>query len=317
MIVAAILTGAIQSALDPAGEHAEKIARLWSVFLWVTAIVYVLVMIALVVALIRRRAAPPPTDATATTAVSVATGATVLILFGLLIASIFTGRGIAGVPQKMMQIKVTGHQWWWQVEYEEADRSKQITSANEITIPVGVAVNIRLQSPDVIHSLWVPNLAGKRDLIPGHDGSMVIKADRPGVFRGQCAEFCGEQHAKMSLWVNALPAADYAKWAEAERMPSKIPSTAEERKGEEVFLNSPCPLCHSILGTEASGKNGPDLTHFASRRSIAAATLPNRRGDLGAWITDPQHIKPGNQMPPMLLAKGDLDPLITYLESLK
>lgn len=310
----------IQSALEPAGIQAERIGDLWNLFLVVTAVVYVLVMFFLLLALVRRRPEiiPTATSPGVRMAVSIATGITVLTLFALLTASIFTGRSIADVPERGIQIAVHGRQWWWHVEYDDPDKSRRITTANEIVIPVGVPVTLHLQSTDVIHSFWVPNLHGKRDLIPGKPArTLTLQADRPGVFRGQCAEFCGYQHANMSLWVTALPPAEYAKWVEASRHPSRVPSTPKERKGQEIFLQSPCPLCHTVQGTPANGKTGPDLTHFASRRSIAAGAVPNRRGFLGGWILDPQHIKPGAYMPAMVLEQGELDPLITYLESLK
>jgi cytochrome c oxidase subunit 2 len=313
-----LLTAGIQSALEPAGTYADRIGNLWNVFLIVSVIVFVLVMAFLLVALFRSRGALETADTPgATRAVSVATGISVVVLFALLIASILTGRSLAEVTDGAVRIEVTGRQWWWQIDYDHPDVSKRMTSANEINIPVGVPVKIRLHAADVIHSLWIPSLHGKRDLIPGHDMTFIIKADRPGLFRGQCAEFCGEQHAKMALWVNALPRRDYEAWAEAERQPSKIPSTPEQRKGLEVFMSSPCPLCHNIQGTNASGKTAPDLTHFASRRAIAAGTLPNTRGYLAGWILDPQHFKPGSQMPPMVLNSGELEPLLAYLESLK
>ena len=313
-----MLTG-IQSALEPAGPQAERIASLWNVFLWVSLVVYVLVMLALFAALLRRRPeiVPNAVSPNVRPAVTIATGLTVLILLALLTASIFTGRSIASVPDRAIQIAITGRQWWWQVDYDDEDKSKRFTTANELTIPAGVPVTIHLQSPDVIHSFWVPNLYGKRDLIPGKRATLTITADRPGVYRGQCAEFCGWQHAKMALWVNVVPRDEYAKWVEASRRPSQIPSTPQERKGLETFMSSPCPLCHTIGGNQASGKTAPDLTHFASRRSIAAGTLPNRRGFLAGWILDPQHIKPGSQMPPMVLEQGEAQPLLTYLESLR
>jgi cytochrome c oxidase subunit II len=310
----------IQSALEPAGAQAEKIGDLWNLFLGVTSVVYVLVLLFLVIALFRRR--PDLVTAVAEgrvrLGVQVATAATVLILFGLLTASIFTGRSIADVPDRALQIAVIGRQWWWQVEYDDVDKSKRFTTANEIVIPVGVPVTLHLQSTDVIHSFWVPNLHGKRDLIPGRPAkTFTLQADRPGVYRGQCAEFCGYQHANMALWVTALPMAEYARWVEASRLPSRAPSTASQRKGQGVFLNSPCPLCHTIQGTPANGKTGPDLTHFASRRSIAAGTFPNRRGFLGGWILDAQHMKPGSLMPSMTLEQGEVEPLLDYLESLR
>jgi cytochrome c oxidase subunit II len=310
----------IQSALEPAGRYAETIGQLWDLFLGVTVVVYLLVLAFLIVALLRRRPEilPAATSSRVKLAVQIATGSTVVILFGLLIASVMTGRLIADVPEGGLQIDVIGRQWWWQVEYDHADKSKRIVTANELVIPVGVPVTLHLKSADVIHSFWVPNLHGKRDLIPGkHGTTLTLQADRPGVFRGQCAEFCGYQHANMALWVTALRPVEYAKWIEASSRPSRIPSTPNERKGQEVFMTSPCPLCHTIQGTPASGKTGPDLTHFASRRSIAAGTVPNRRGFLGGWILDAQHIKPGSQMPSIALGKGELDPLIAYLESLQ
>jgi cytochrome c oxidase subunit II len=316
--VATLLTGGLQSALEPAGDQAEQIGRLWDLFLIVSVVVYVLVMIFLLVALFRRRKAVQTEDTRgAFGAVSIATGITVVTLFALLVSSIFTSRGIASVTGNAVRIEVTGRQWWWQADYDHPDRSKRFSTANELTIPVGIPVHIRLRSPDVIHSFWVPNLHGKQDLIPGHEGAIVLKATRPGLYRGQCAEFCGLQHANMALWVNALAPADYARWVESQRQSSKIPSTPRQRKGQEAFMNSPCPLCHNIQGTDASGRTGPDLTHFASRRSIAAATLPNRRDALAKWIVDPQHVKPGSYMPPMLLNPGELDPLLDYLESLQ
>jgi cytochrome c oxidase subunit 2 len=310
----------IQSALEPAGMQAEKIDQLWQIFLGVSVVVYVLVLVFLLVALLRKRPAvlgdtPSPG---VQRAVQVATGVTVVTLFGLLTASILTGRALSDVPDRAIQIGVIGRQWWWQIEYDHRDRSKRVTTANEIVIPVGEPVTLHLQSPDVIHSFWVPNLHGKRDLIPGKPAAtLTLRADRPGVYRGQCAEFCGYQHANMALWVTALPRADYETWLEASRQPSRAPSTAKQREGQEVFMRSPCPLCHTIQGTPASGKTGPDLTHFASRRSIGAGVVPNRRGFLGGWILDAQHIKPGSQMPSIALGQGELDPLIDYLESLK
>jgi cytochrome c oxidase subunit 2 len=324
-----------QSVLAPAGVHAEKIARLWDLFLYVSIAVWVLVMIALLIALLRRRelrvasgelpglsrtadtALATRNSQLATLSVAAATALTVLTLFGLLLASILTGRELTGSSDDTLNILLTGKQWWWQVEYDHPDKSKRIVTANEFTIPVGVPVKITVRSTDVIHSFWVPNLHGKRDLIPGHDSAIVLTASRAGVYRGECAEFCGLQHAKMSFWVNALEPAAFARWAEAERQPSRIPSTQQQRKGQEVFMRSPCPLCHTVAGTDASGKTAPDLTHFASRRSIAAATLPNRRELLAKWILDPQHFKPGAQMPPTRLNAGELELLLAYLESLR
>ena len=310
----------IQSTLDSAGTHAASIEWLWWLFFSVAAVVYVAVVGALLIALARRRrdaADPVAGERAALKSVAVATGITVFILFGLLISSIVVGRGIADMREASVRVKVTGHQWWWQVEYEHPDKSRHFSTANELYIPVGVPVRVELRTADVIHSFWVPNLHGKQDLINGLPGAIFLKADRPGTWRGQCAEFCGQQHAKMALWVTAVSREEFAKWWDRQRQPSRIPSTAAERKGQEVFMSSPCPLCHTIGGTDAAGKTGPDLTHFASRRSIAAGTLPNRRGYLAGWILDPQHIKPGNYMPANSMKGADVGPLLDYLESLE
>jgi cytochrome c oxidase subunit 2 len=318
-MTASTTTGAsgIQSALEPAGAHAEQIGRLWDLFLIVSTVVYVLVLIALLIALFRRRNSESSGTRGATAVVSVATGITVITLFALLVSTILTSRSLAGIQGNAVEVTVTGRQWWWQVDYEHPDPSKRMTTANELVVPVGLPVHIRLLSTDVIHSFWVPNLHGKQDLIPGHENAIILLADRPGLYRGQCAEFCGPQHANMALWVHALPPADYAKWMEAQRQPAKSPSTPQQRTGQQVFMRSPCPLCHNIQGTDASGKTAPDLTHMAGRRSLAAGTLPNRPDALASWIVDPQHVKPGAFMPPTVLQQGELAPLLAYLESLQ
>jgi cytochrome c oxidase subunit 2 len=184
-------------------------------------------------------------------------------------------------------------------------------------IPVGRPVQIRGMSNDVIHSFWVPNLNGKRDLIPSHVTTEWFEADHPGVFRGQCAEFCGLQHAHMAIWVVAEPQEKFNAWMRAQLQPAAAPSTPELQKGQQVFMNSACVYCHEIQGTSASGQNGPDLTHFGSRRGIAANTVPNTMGNLAGWILDPQSMKPGNHMATVAVNSTDLQPLVEYLESLK
>jgi cytochrome c oxidase subunit II len=305
----------VQSALDSAGAHASRIEGLWWIFFWVSVVVYVLVIGALLVALVRKRG--EGSETTATRVVTGAVAVTVITLFVLLVSSITVGRSLAGIPPSAVTIEVTAHQWWWQVDYDHVQKNRRFTTANEIYIPVGEPVHVKLRTSDVIHSFWVPNLHGKHDMITGHEGGIVLQADRRGTWRGQCAEFCGLQHAKMAFWVTALPKAEYERWAESQRQPSRIPSTPSQRKGQEAFMNAPCPLCHTVAGTDASGKVAPDLTHFASRRSIAAAVVPNRRGYLAAWIVDPQHLKPGSNMPPMALSGTDLNALLDYLESLE
>jgi cytochrome c oxidase subunit 2 len=312
---------AIQSALEAAGPQAARIGQLWWLFLAVCAAVYVLVLGFLGAVLLRglrTSAATRTSDRGLTRAVATATGATVITLFILLVASVGTGKALSvhGDPSALY-IKVTGHQWWWQAQYQDPSPDQQFETANEIHIPVGRPVVFMLTSTDVIHSFWVPSLHGKMDLIPTHQNTIWMRADRPGVFRGQCAEFCGLQHANMGLLVVAEPPAEFEAWRRAQVAPARVPHTPDEVRGQAAFTSLPCALCHSIRGTPAGGRTGPDLTHLATRRTIAAGTLPNTRGHLAGWIVDPQGIKPGNAMPQSLLEPDDLQALVSYRGSLQ
>jgi cytochrome c oxidase subunit 2 len=236
----------------------------------------------------------------------------------LLGADVFTSRAIARMPLKdAVNIELVGHQWWWEARYKDTDPTREFTTANELHIPVGRPVVVTLRSSDVIHSLWVPNLHGKKDLIPGRTAIMRLRADKPGTYRGQCAEFCGLEHALMVLLVSAEPPAQYEAWAAKQRQPAPPPADDQQARGLQVFLGTSCVMCHTISGTTAQGKLGPDLTHLASRQTIAAGTLPNNRGHLAGWIADPQSLKPGVNMPANALAPDDLQALLAYLESLK
>jgi cytochrome c oxidase subunit II len=312
-----------QSMLGAAGPHAAGVESLWWLFFWITAGVYVLVMIALLVAVLRRRRPVDPRDPAASRRAGVvitgATGVTLVLLFVLLISSVRTGRySIQGLADPShLNIKLTGNQWWWNVEYESTIASQRVRTANEIHIPTGRPVLLKLRSSDVIHSFWVPNLAGKKDLIPGHETELWIQADRPGVYRGQCAEFCGPQHAHMALAVVAEPADKYAAWLDAQRRPAAEPQDQIAKRGRDVFLSGPCVMCHSIRGTGAGGRTAPDLTHLGSRLTLAAGTVPNTPGHLAGWITDAQGIKPGNRMPTIGIGGEDLQALLKYLQTLE
>jgi cytochrome c oxidase subunit 2 len=232
--------------------------------------------------------------------------------------SLTTGRALASLPAKnALTIEVTGLQWWWGVEYADTAPSRRVVTANEIHVPVGVPVQIIARSHDVIHSFWVPNLHGKKDLIPGHTTATWFQADTAGLYRGQCAEFCGHQHAKMALWVIAEPREAFEKWYAGQLETPAPPSEPIARAGRDVFLSKTCAMCHSIGGTLAGSHVGPDLTHVASRRSIAAGTLANTRANLASWIIDPQAIKPGSRMPATTLSSSELNALVSYLETLK
>jgi cytochrome c oxidase subunit 2 len=190
-------------------------------------------------------------------------------------------------------------------------------TANELHIPVGKPVLVNLKADDVIHSLWVPNLAGKKDMIPGRSALMQFRADQPGIYRGQCTEFCGFQHAMMGLLVVADPPAQYEAWVQAQRQPAAEPQDAKAQRGKDLFQALSCAMCHAIQGTIANGQRAPDLTHIASRRTLAAGTLPNTAQDLRSWISDPQVHKPGTNMPATPLSNEDLDALVAYLGGLK
>ncbi|HEX6898400.1 MAG TPA: cytochrome c oxidase subunit II [Thermoanaerobaculia bacterium] len=316
-----------QSALDPAGPQAERIGDVWWLMFWVCAVVMALVTLALLGGLLharRRREseAPQPiapeSHRRMTWVVSGALATTAVILLVLLAASVSTGRALGSLTSPdALVIEVIGRQWWWEVRYMDDQPSNILTDANEIHIPVGRPVLIRGTSRDVIHSLWVPNLHGKKDLIPGYVTDTWIQADRPGVFRGQCAEFCGLQHAHMAFLVVAEPPAKFQAWRAAASQPARPPRTPLELRGQQVFLNRQCALCHTVLGTDAGGRIGPDLTHVASRRTLGAGTLPNTRGHLAGWIVDPQSVKPGNRMPQNPMPSEDLLALLAYLESLQ
>jgi cytochrome c oxidase subunit 2 len=253
-----------------------------------------------------------------TTAVSYGVGATIVILLIFLAYDLSVGRTLSPVPSKRpLTIEVVGHQWWWEATYADTSPHGRFTTANELHIPVGKPVLFLLSASDVIHSIWVPNLAGKKDLIPGYTQSFWFLADTAGTYRGQCAEFCGMQHAKMAMFIIAEPQSKYEEWVKQQQKSSETPLDPRAAQGKQVFLTSSCAMCHSIDGTEAGSHVGPDLTHLASRSTIAAGTLPNTRGALAGWIVDAQGIKPGVRMPPNTIAPQDLDALLTYLQSLK
>lgn len=249
--------------------------------------------------------------------VSVSVGATILILIAFLAYDFTVGRALAQHPQRGMTIDVTGHQWWWEVLYEDPDPSRQLLTANEIHVPVGEPVQFKLRAADVIHSFWAPNLSGKRDLIPGYMSTIWFKADTPGVYRGQCAEFCGLQHAKMAFYVVADPRPKFDAWLAAASQSHQTPTDSTLLSGERVFLSSGCAVCHTISGTQAFATVGPNLSHFGSRSTIAAGTLPNTKENLARWIFNPQMIKPGVIMPQVPLQPAQLSAVVAYLESLK
>ena len=210
-------------------------------------------------------------------------------------------------------VEATGHQWYWEFRYPG---TKAVT-ADEMHIPVGTRINLVATTADVIHSFWVPELNRKIDTIPGQQNRVLLYAKEAGVYRGQCAEYCGLQHAHMSMLVFAQPKAQFRAWLRRQAAPAATPTTPLEQRGEQAFLDGPCSSCHTIRGTTARGYVGPDLTHLASRTTLAGLTIPNRPDYLARWITGSQHFKPGNQMPDFHLSSRQVGALVAYLRSLR
>ncbi|HEY1961240.1 MAG TPA: cytochrome c oxidase subunit II [Rhizomicrobium sp.] len=314
-----------QSVLSPGGDTARAILSLFWFFTAVCAAIWLIVMVMLLIAIVRRRAGNPDPlpepDAAQDRRMGFVVGggiaATVVTLVVFTLASFLTNKGFAEPRPHGLTIKVTGHQWWWQVNYEAHSPDQTFETANEIHIPIGQPVKLDFESPDVIHSFWVPNLAGKQDLIPGRYTSLTIEADNPGIYRGQCAEYCGIQHAHMAMYVVAQTPSDFAQWRAQQLQSATPPHTDELRRGLQVFQSNACAVCHTIGGTNAGGRVGPDLTHFGGRMTIAAGTARNSLGNLSGWIADPQRMKPYTRMPSVALTGPDLLAVSHYLESLK
>lgn len=328
MLLAVAGFGGNHSALNATGPQAGHIEHTFMLFFWVTAIVYTLVILVMFVSVAKRRSRLPnipapmqTTEASDRSAMRMVAGSmavTITLLFVLLVSSFFTSRATASLTsQTPVTVNVYGHQWWWELNYPNGEADKTVDTANEIHIPVGVPVMIHSTSRDVIHSFWAPNIHGKRDLLPGYQTDLFIQVDQPGIWRGQCVEFCGEQHAHMSFLMVAQSKKDYDAWLAAQAMSAPDPQDPMAARGKQVFLTHSCVMCHTIRGTTANARTGPDLTHLASRQTIAAGTLSNNIGNLAGWILNPQSIKPGVRMPPNPMPSEDLNALLAYLETLR
>jgi len=304
--------------LTPEGPAAARIAELWWFLFTVAAIVFAVVMVLFLIALFRRGSEVEIHDGRADEDRRVrplllfGVGATALILVVTAVYT-FTTMGALASPggESVHTFDVIGKRWWWEVRY-----GGETLTANELHLPVGEPVLVRLHSDNVIHSFWVPDLSGKRDLIPGQVNTLWLTANEPGVYRGLCAEFCGVQHANMAFTVVAEPPEQFRAWLRDVQSPAREPVGGEVRAGQAVFMNAGCAGCHTVRGTAARGQLGPDLTHLSSRLTLGAGTLPNTKGHLGGWVVNPQRVKPGNLMPPQRLASGELQQLLAYLTSL-
>lgn len=317
----------MQSVLNPGGPNATRIEHLfWFFFAFcMAAFVLILVYMGRGMAGKPRQAVPAPimenpeADQRAKRGVAWAVTVSTLSLFLLLVATVRTSKANGSPPAgpDPVTIQLIGHQWWWQVNYLSRHAGNDVTTANEIHLPVGVPIHMLLTSADVIHSFWAPSLRGKRDLLPGYQTDIWFRVKKPLIYRGECAQFCGAQHAHMGFLVIAQPVPLFDRWLAAQRQPAAAPATALQQEGQQVFLTHACILCHTIRGTQAMSNQGPDLTHLATRRTIGGAILVNDIGNLGGWIENPQSIKPGVLMPPNPLPPQQLTALLAYLEHLK
>jgi cytochrome c oxidase subunit 2 len=245
--------------------------------------------------------------------VAVSTG----VLVGMVVWTLVTLNAVASSPgAPAFTIEVRGHQWWWEARYIGQSGDRTFTTANELHVPVGRPVHLELLSDDVIHSFWIPALAGKTDVIPGQTNVAWLEAAKPGIYRGQCTEYCGDQHAHMAMYVIADAAAEFQSWWDAQLAVAPEPNSDALMRGEAI-VTARCGVCHAIRGTGAGGIFGPDLTHLMSRRTIAAGTLPNDRENLSQWISHAQAVKPGNRMPTLALPPAELAEAAAYLRTLR
>jgi cytochrome c oxidase subunit II len=308
----------VQSVLSPHGPGAAQIAQLAWLLFGFGAVVLAIVVVALWLAV--RGPATARARLADTRAVLVGGVAfPAITLTGLLAYGIWlTQASVSGADHAdPVRIEVIGEQWWWRVAYIGSD-GRPVADANEIHIPVGRQVEFTLKSADVIHSFWVPSLGGKVDMIPGRTTQLRLTADRPGEYRGQCAEYCGGPHALMALLVVAMPVADFEAWLAAQSRPAVAQETPAAGRGRDLFIAAGCGACHTIRGTPAVGSLGPDLTHVGSRRSVGLDTLPMTSRNLARFIADGQHIKPGNRMPPFrVFSEDELDAVAAYLAGLR
>jgi cytochrome c oxidase subunit II len=308
--------------LTGAGPVASAQAMLGWWLLVVSAVVVVVVTVLVLAGAFRPHSSETPTverDGTGVRWVVVGGMIVPAIVLTLTFAFTIATENATAAPPKVagMTVEIIGHRWWWEVRYAGGGSAETVITANEIHVPVGAPVRLELSSADVIHSFWIPRLAGKTDVVPGQRNVAWIQADKPGVYRGACTEYCGLQHSNMAAFVVAESPAQFKQWMDAQRDTVSAPSDSDAVRGLAVFQKSSCTACHTIRGTSAVGRIGPDLTHLVSRMTIAGGSLENTRGNLAGWIANPQSIKPGNDMPTPPLRGTELQALVAYLETLK
>lgn len=315
-LATAACAGDPPNMLDPISPDAERVGRLWWVMLSISGLVFAVVLWLLVGSILRRkREAPRRTDDGIGKRLIIWGGliGPAVILVGVFLLATLDLRALSDNEDPVLDVVVSGEQWWWRVTYPEAG----VETANEIHVPAGEEIRLVLETADVIHSFWIPQAGPKRDMIPGRSQELVLSFAEPGTYRGVCAEFCGLQHARMQMLVVAHPPEEFEAWLEGQAQPAVEPTGAQQERGRALFLESQCVGCHTIRGVSEAGTEGPDLTHLASRTTIAAATFDLTHDNLLAWIENPDHLKPGVKMPPSELGPDGLQALVAYLESLE
>lgn len=306
------------SVLEPAGPGAAEVVPLWWLMFWISSAVFLVVVVLIGLSLRRKGGIGEPLieeEGRWGNRFVLTAGVIIpfVILSGVFLLSLTVMKNLAARGEEStVAIQVDGRMWWWDVKYSNGART-----ANEIHIPVGEPVRLKLTASDVIHSFWVPQLQVKVDMIPGKTNELWMEADKPGRYRGQCAEYCGLQHANMVLYVVAEPRPQFEAWLANESSPAGEPAGANAMRGREVFVENSCLGCHAIRGTEATSEFGPDLTHLAKRETLASGIIANNRENLERFITEPGMVKPGDTMPPTSLSPGDLAALVEYLGQLE
>jgi cytochrome c oxidase subunit II len=313
--------GGKQSIVAPRSHQTSLISLLWWWMLGAATVVFFGAIALLVIAWLRRRTPGLPLlgrreDVSAGMVIAFGIVIPVVVLLALFAASDLYVIRFSQAPaadSTSLTVDVVGRQWWWEVRYPGTDA----VTANEVHIPIDTRVNVVATTADVIHSLWVPRLARKIDMIPGRENRILFDTPDPGTYIGQCSEFCGLQHAHMRMAVVAESQSAFHSWLTNMARPAPAPTTASQREGESLFMSRGCAGCHELRGSEAQGRIGPDLTHLATRATLAALTIANTPQELSAWIHDPQAIKPGNHMPDLGLDNAEVEKLVSYLESLR
>jgi cytochrome c oxidase subunit 2 len=323
LLLLAACSDSAPSILSPRSDAGDRVERLW----WLTlaaSVLAVLVVVVMILRAVQRSRAPEPEEAEdGIDKRPVPWGERFIVVAGLIVSgAVLAGffayslkelNALSEAPERTeLSIEVIGRNWWWEVRYPNG-----AVTANEIHIPVGQAVEVKLATADVIHSFWVPQLNVKKDQVPGMDNRMWLLAEEPGRYRGQCAEFCGLQHARMVFYVEAQPPAQFQQWLAREASLAREPAPGPATTGRDIFLRSSCAGCHTVRGTTAAGVLGPDLTHLASRETIGAGLMPLQRGNLSAFVFNAQDSKPGASMPPTEIDPQELSALVEYLMGLE